>query len=395
MTDKTKKYSELGDREPIRVLQVLTIMNRGGAEAMIMNYYRNIDRTQVQFDFMLHREEEGAYDEEIRKLGGRIFIMPSIHPFKYKTYVRQLRDFFTEHPEYQIIHSHLNALSFIVLGMAKKLNVPIRISHSHTAVASNAIFKVFNKDSEKSIIVKDYIQHLLRRKVRRVASHYFACGQKAGEWLFGKENSTSFQIINNAIDTKPFQFDEQLSLEIKRKLGLTDQKIVGHIGRFNEYKNHLFLIEIFKELASLKPDYHLLLIGDGHLRAKTEKLVEAYDLKDRVTFLGVREDISALLQAIDLFVFPSLYEGLPVTLVEAQAAGIRIFASDRVTTEVDITGLVDFIGLELPAVMWAKSIDENSRYQRINTRDKVIKGGYDIKANVVDLQQFYLEHSKE
>lgn len=211
------------NKSPIRILQVLTIMNRGGAEAMIMNYYRNIDRTKVQFDFLLHRKEKGAFDDEILSLGGRIYKLDPIDPFAYRKYKQELDVFFKNHSEYSIIHSHLNALSFIILGVARKNGIKIRISHSHTAIHSKVILKIFKKGVNRSLLIKEFVQHLLRQNVRRVSTHNFACSTKAGQWLFGE--SGDFIIINNAIDTFKFIFDQDKRRIVKENLKLSDKKI--------------------------------------------------------------------------------------------------------------------------------------------------------------------------
>src|SRR5690606_33664746 len=313
---------------PIRILQILTIMNRGGAESMIMNYYRNIDRTKIQFDFLLHRKEKGAFDEEILSLGGKIYKLDPIHPLTYQKYKQNLEEFFKKHSEYSIIHSHINALSFIVLGVAKKTGIKVRISHSHTAIQSEVILNIFKKGVERTTMMKEFIQHLLRQKVRRASTHNFACSKKAGQWLFGETGD--FIIINNAIDTSKFIFNPDLKRTIKESLKLSNKRIIGHVGRFSEEKNHFFLIEIFKEILMIENDYHLVLIGGGNLTLKVKKLVDDLNISDKVSFLGIRDDIPNLLQAMDAFVFPSIYEGLPVTLIEAQASGLKIFASKNI-----------------------------------------------------------------
>lgn len=377
--------------QPKRILQVLTTMNRGGAETMIMNYYRAIDRTKVQFDFLLHRNEESAYDKEILQLGGKIYRVPSITPINYIKYKEALSLFFSKHQDYIIVHSHLNALSGIILGVARKKGVPVRISHSHLAVQPYILKKIFNKNTDVTAIIKDSIQTLIRKSVRKNSTHFFACGIKAGNWLFGKENASKVTIINNAIDVSKFTFSEKEREKIRKSLIIKDEKIIGHVGRFNEQKNHFFLIKIFKEIVSQDENVVLVLVGVGGLRSKIEDEVNKLGIRNKVRFLGLRDDIPNLLQAFDIFLFPSLYEGLPVTLVEAQAAGLRIVTSNRVTTEVDITQLVTFLSLGISSKEWASVVINNLDYKRRNTNKMIADGSYDVYTNALKLQNFYLD----
>lgn len=255
--------------KPLRILQVLTIMNRGGAETMIMNYYRNIDRTKVQFDFLLHRQEQGSFDEEIISLGGKIYRMNAISPKNYLNYRRSLSQFFDQHPEYKIVHSHLNALSFIILQIAKKKKIPIRIAHSHIAVEAFAIKKIFTPNTDVKATIKDSIQSLIRHRVRKYASHYFACGKKAAIWLYGKRNLEKVTIINNAIDSSRFTFNQNTRKKIRQNFQIPENaKLIGHVGRFDEQKNHFFIVKVFQELIKIESSAQLILIGDGGLRPK-------------------------------------------------------------------------------------------------------------------------------
>lgn len=383
----------MNKEKPIRVLQVLTIMNLGGAETMIMNYYRHVDRTKVQFDFLLHRQERGFFDDEIESLGGTIYRMPPISPKNYFIYKKRLNLFFDEHPEYSIVHSHLNALSSIVLSVANNKNIPYRIAHSHLAVESSVLKKVFKKNTDIKATTKDAIQSLVRGKVAKVATHFFACGEKAGDWLFGQKNKDKVTIINNAINASLFTYDAAKADKIKEEFGLKNKKIIGHVGRFNEQKNHFLLIKIFNEIYKKDNSSILLLIGDGNLKDKIKEEAKRLNIDKNIQFLGLRDNIPELLQSFDLFLFPSLYEGLPVTLVEAQAAGLKVVTSSTVTKEVDITGLITYIDLSTPEKDWADSVLSNINYTRKNTLEQIKKGGYDIFENAKNLQSFYLNRN--
>ncbi|MFE5321205.1 glycosyltransferase family 1 protein [Paenibacillus sp. NPDC056579] len=367
--------------EPIRVLQVASIMNRGGLETMLMNYYRHIDRSQIQFDFMVHREEEGHYDEEIRQLGGNIYRMLPIRPGNYSSYFKQLDDFFAQHREYRVVHSHINENSSFVLRAAKKAQVPCRIAHSHL--------------SDLGIDLKLPFRIYARLAMKDNPNRYFACSRNAGEWLFGKERSATKEVtvLNNAVHVKSFQFNQDIRNRIRKELQADDKLVIGHIGRFNKQKNHSFLIDIFQAIHAKRPDTMLMMVGDGHLREAIEKKVDRLGLTPAVRFLGVRSDISDLMQGMDLFLFPSLFEGLPVVMVEAQAAGLRCFASDTITKETDVTGRIDFMSLREPAELWAERILASS-YEHEDTSDSLRIHGYDTSTMSEWLTNYYLDHGQ-
>ncbi|MFH6769247.1 glycosyltransferase [Gaetbulibacter aquiaggeris] len=378
--------------KPIRVLQVLTIMNRGGAETMIMNYYRNMDRAKVQFDFLLHRMEHGVFDEEIERLGGRIHRLSNISFKNLSDYKKSLNIFFKENPEYKIVHSHLNALSVFVLRAAKNNSVPVRIAHSHTSLYNLNINPFSKKRHSLSFILKFVAQNYFKIKVPNYANYYYACGEKAGVWLYGKKNKSKIKIINNAIDAAQYSYDPKISTSIKEKLDLSHKFVIGHVGNFVPEKNHAFIIKVFNEIQKIDKSAVLILVGGGD-RANYEKMVKVLKLENNVMFLGVRPDVNNLLQAMDVFLFPSTNEGLPVTLIEAQASGLKIFASDEVSNELNITGLVDFVALKNPASFWANLILNSKSYHRKNTIESIINGDYDINKNASLLQEFYLKNT--
>ena len=377
----------------IRVLQVLTIMDRGGAETMIMNYYRTMDRTKVQFDFLLHRQKRGVFDDEIERLGGRIHRVSNISFKNLADYKKSLDAFFKENPEYKIIHSHLNALSVFVLKAAKNNTVPIRIAHSHTSLY-NLNLNPFSKNRHSlSFILRFFSHNYYKIKVPKYANYYYACGEKAGIWLYGKKNKSKITIINNAIDAAQFTYNSKLSASMKTTLGLDDKFVIGHVGNFVPEKNHAFIINVFNEIQKIEKNAILVLVGGGN-RSNYETLVKALNLESKVMFLGVRPDVNEILQAMDVFLFPSTNEGLPVTLIESQASGLKIFASDEISNELNITGLVDFIALKKPVTFWAHLILKSKTYHRKNTKDSIVSGDYDINKNASMLQEFYLKTSK-
>ena len=294
----------------IRILQCVNDMHRAGLETMLMNYYRNIDREKIQFDFLTHRPQRSDYDDEIESLGGKNYA-PRLYPQNYPKYFKWMKQFFSEHPEYKIIHSHIDAMSYLPLKAAKKANIPIRIAHSHNTAI----------DRDFKYLLKTYF----RFKLPKVANYYCACGKEAGEFLFpGKE----YMYVPNAIEIDRFLFNENVRMKKRRELGIKDEIVIGHIGRMSYQKNHKYLIDVFAEILKKKNDSILLLIGVGEKLDDIKKYVEKLGLSEQVRFLGNRADVDELYQAMDVFVMPSLFEGLPVVGVEAQFSGLSCIFSD-------------------------------------------------------------------
>lgn len=361
----------------LRVLQVVTHMERGGLESMLMNYYRYIDREKIQFDFLVHRQERAAYDDEIEAMGGKIYRLPRLVPWS-KAYLTALNRFFDEHPEYRIVHVHQDCLSSVILKAAQQHNIPVRIANSHNA----------NQDRNLKYPIKLWC----RRSIPRCATHLFACGKDAGDWMFG---GASYQIINNAIDTTAYTYDTNKRVELRRQLGLADELVIGHVGRFNPQKNHPFLMDIFAALLKKESNAVLLLVGGGEGMSKMREKVQELGIAEHVRFLGVRSDVADLMQAMDMFVLPSLYEGLPVTMVEAQAAGLPCIISDKVPPECILTeGLVDVMPLSASPGAWAEKILAKRAIPRTDRRAEIAAHGFDITTEAVKLQEFYLEANK-
>lgn len=358
--------------EPIRVLHVVTYMGRGGLETMIMNYYRNIDRSKVQFDFLTHRNERWDYDDEIERLGGKIYHLPKLNPFNPK-YLNALDNFFKKHKEYKIVHCHQDCLSGIVLKYAKKNGVPFTIAHSHNA----------NQDKNLKYLVK----LIAKKNICKYSDYLFACGKEAGEWMF---KTSDFEILNNAIDTKRYIYNEEKSLEMKEKLGVTDKFVIGHVGRFRPQKNHSFIIDIFKEVCEKEANSILLLVGDGPLEDEIKKKVHDLGLEDKVKFLGSRDDVNDLMQAMDVFMLPSLYEGFGIVLIEAQASGLKCVISESIPTDAIISKKVKQLSLDEDISSWAKEI-LCSKSERKEGIEDIEKSKYDIKSNAKWLENFYIE----
>ena len=359
---------------PIRVLQVVTHMERGGLESMLMNYYRHINREKVQFDFLVHRQERAAFDDEIESLGGKIYRLPRLVPWS-KSYLSALNHFFDKHPEYKVVHVHQDCLSSVILKVAAQHNVPTRVAHSHNA----------NQDKNLKYPIKLWY----RRSIPQYATNLFACGKDAGNWMF---NGALYQIINNAIDAAAYTYDPAKRTEMRCQLNLTNELVIGHVGRFNPQKNHPFLLDIFAVLLKKEPNAVLLLVGGGEDMPKIQAKVRTLGIAEHVRFLGVRSDVADLMQAMDVFVFPSLYEGLPVTMVEAQAADLPCLISDKVPPECILTeGLVDILPLSAEPETWARKILGKRDFPRTDRQAEIAVHGFDIATEAVKLQEFYLE----
>lgn len=361
---------------PIRVLHVVVNMNRGGAETLIMNVYRNLDRSKVQFDFLVHKKE-GAYEKEIMDLGGKIFRIPYITDVGHYGYARTLRCFFKEHPEYKIVHTHMDCMSGLVIQAANKTGVPVRISHSHAT------------QNEGNIIARIYKKYIGMRIIPN-ATHLLACSDIAARWLFGKKSVNSL-IIKNGVDLNKFSYNSETHKKKRIELLINDNTlVVGHVGRFCYPKNHMFLIDVFSQIKRKYPNSLLLLVGDGPLQSDIKKKVQQVGLENSVKFLGIRSDVEELMQAMDVLLFPSHHEGLPVTIIEAQACSLKCVVSDAVPKDADIGAkLINFINLKEDIDMWVDEVIKQYK-RRENIEVYLNNSGYNITHTSKKLQHLYL-----
>lgn len=368
---------------PKRILHIIHSMNMGGAETMLMNIYRNIDREQFQFDFMVHTNKESVYDKEILALGGRIYRVPGFRGINFKKYTDEWYTFFEQHDEYRIVHGHIGISAVLYLYLARKYGRYV-IAHIHSA-----------KPGRFSL--RQYIRSLYFYPIRYEADYFFACSKKAGMDRLGNRivHSQKFSVFNNGIAAEQFIFNKNVRKKIRAELGISaDAFVVGHVGRMDKQKNHLFLIDIFSEIKKREKRAQLLLVGDGSLRGQIEKKVQNYGLADSVIMTGVREDASALFSAMDVFVFPSLSEGLGIAAVEAQAAGLHAICSNVLPEEIKLTELIEFLP-PVDAGRWAKHVIKYAAgYLRRDMSAEMIRSHYDIGQTSQSLQQFYLRHWK-
>ncbi len=359
----------------VRVLHCVVGMNYGGYEAFIMNVYRNIDRTKIQFDFLA--SFPGSYDDEIRQLGGRIYYIPFITQKGPIAYQKNLNKFFKEHKEYTIVHSHMDKISGSIMVAANKANIPTRIAHSHN---------IANEGGILYHIVKDFYGLFVEPN----CNFRFACSPEAAQWMF-KDKRSACTVVYNGIDIKKYFPDTDVRNNIRKELGVQNNFVVGHVGRFSQQKNHDFLIDIFREIKNLRSDAKLLLVGTGDLEYTIKEKVANLGLTDDVIFYGTTNKVYEVMQAIDSFVLPSLFEGLGIVLIEAQSAGLYCTASSEVPQLAKITDNMQFLPLSESAQSWAKAILDKQRTE--TDKNQLLESDFNIEKTAQFLQNFYIERA--
>lgn len=370
----------------IRVLHVLGNTQLGGAESRVMDLYRHMDRERVRFDFLVHTEKEGHFDKEIKELGGQIFCVPRFRLYNFYSYRKAVKNFFEGHREFQAVQGHITSTASIYLPIAKKAGIPVTIAHARSAGVDKGI--------------KGKMTRWMRRNLSKKADYLFTCSELAGISVFGekavREGKTIF--IPNAIDCRLFAYNEKKRMELRRKLGIEDKYVIGHVGRFHYAKNHEYLLHIFAELCKKeklnedlknKKSFVLLLLGEGSGMEGARALAEELGIADRVYFLGNRDNIYDYYQAMDYFVYPSRYEGLPGTMVEAQASGLKCVMSDTICREVAVTELVHTMDIRADAALWADYIRETADYQRKSHVEEMQKAGFDVNGQAERMMAFY------
>lgn len=362
--------------EPIRILHILQRMEAGGTQALLMNIYRKIDRTKVQFDFLVVYKEKQFYDDEIEKLGGKIYRMSFREDLNLFKFQKDLRKFFDEHNEYKIVHCHAYTIGYFCLKEAKKHNIPIRIAHSH---------------NNETVHDFKYIPKLImQKKFTKYATDLFACSEEAGKYLF---KDKEFKVLKNAIDSESFVANDRVRKEIRKELELENKFVVGHVGRLHPQKNHDFLIDVFVEIKKKRKNAELILIGNGPSEEKIRNKIEKEDILDSVHFLGNRKDMNRIYQSMDVFVFPSLFEGLGIVAIEAQAAGIPIVCSEGLPPETDVSPIYCKLMLTDGAEKWACTalkVSENL-LAHTNMQKYIVDAGFDMNATAKQMEKYYLD----
>lgn len=361
----------------LTVLHVFGTLDRGGSETAIMNLYRRINRDCLRFDFVCHRQAPWAFEEEIRALGGRIYVAPRYKVWNHRSYMRWWSCLFANHPEIAVVHGHVHGTAAMYLSAARSAG-KTTIAHSHTTRHGG------------SLAVRA-AKRLFSPRIVRSADYLFACGIEAGQFMFGTSACTSsrFRVIHNAIDVDVFTLNPQVRAAVRAELDVRDQILVGHVGRFDYSKNHEFLLEAFAALLQLEPTSSLLLVGDGPLRHATEQRAKSLGVSESVIFAGVRPDVHRLMQAMDVLVFPSRFEGLGVVLIEAQAAGLHALASSAVPAAAKVTPELEFLSLGEKPETWAARVQVLAHRSRRDTRTEIASAGYDVAQVAVELQHFY------
>lgn len=363
----------------LRILHVIGLMGSGGAEALLMNLYRNIDREKIQFDFVVHAQERGFYDAEIESLGGRIFRTERFNVANYHSYKTFWDTFFDKHPEFLIVHGHINSSASIYLSSAKR-HGRIAVVHSHAT-----------RNQEKSL--RAYAFLVFAYPIRHIADYFFACSRQAGIDRFGKKvvDSPKFEVLNNGIQTSDYTFDPTVRAEIRNRCNVAENTlVVGNVGRFTFAKNHQFLLNVFYELHRVQPNSRLWLVGTGELENTIKEQVKRLHLDAAVVFIGQTNRVCEYLQAMDVFIFPSVFEGLGIALVEAQAAGLPCLVSENIQDEANIgCGLIKTLKISDGAKKWAEGALKAKDMSRSNTSQSVLKADFDIEKTARHLQAFY------
>jgi len=363
------------NNEPIRVAQIVGKWVGGGVESVIMNYYRNIDRTKIQFDFICDNDSTNIPYDEIESLGGNVILIPPYQKvFKYQKILKKI----LKENNYKIVHSHINTLSIFSLFAAWRAKIPVRIAHSHSTT---------NKLEKK----KNILKQVLRPFSKLFATHYFACTKHAGKWMFS--NKKEIYILNNAIELDKYKYNIDIRNKIRKELNIDeDTLVIGHIGRFVEQKNHKYLIDIFNEIHSKNNNSILILIGQGPLQDEIKDKVNKLGLDNNVLFLGQLDNANEYYQAFDIFLLPSLYEGLGMVLIEAECSGLLSYTSTEVPLEAKVTDNLYYMSLKDNPSIWSNNIlDSIKDYNRVSCEDIVKRSGYDITIESSKLVNKYKE----
>ena len=368
---------------PVRVLQVLGGTSLGGAESRVMDSYRHLDRSRIQFDFCVHSQEEGFFDKEIESLGGHIYRVPRFQVVNWLAYRKAWKDFFREHPGYVAVHGHMTSTASIYLPIAKAAGVPLTIAHARSAGVDPGL--------------KGAMTRFLRKNLGKKADVCLTCSRLAGEAVFGGKMVAAGRVttVPNAIDAREFAFSEKKRKQKRAELEIGEQEfVIGHVGRFGHMKNHAFLLDVFAEICRKVPDSRLLLVGEGGLMDSVREKAASLGLSDRVIFTGNQAQVADFYMAMDFFVFPSIFEGLPGSVIEAQASGLRCLVSDSVTDEVLITPLAQARSLSDKASVWAQNVLERRSYESEHMEQAIKEAGFDVSDQVKFLEKLYLQENR-
>ena len=374
-----------------KVLQVVSVPHRGGAETMIMNVLRQTDHDKIQYDFISHTPNKSDYDEEINSYGGKVIHIPSLGTIGIIRYIKKIMEINSKYGPYDIIHSHTNLQSAAVMLAAKLCNIKIRITHSHNT----------NWGMSSSVFSKLLIK-LAQISIKIFSTEYFACGKEAAIAMYGEKDykKNKVKIIQNGIDIDEFiqaTKHKNIRNKLRKEMNINEKSIViGHIGRYHHQKNHEFIIELGKKLKKDKLDFRILLVGTGDKFQDINKQISKEGLQSEVLQLGSRSDTPELYSVFDLFILPSRYEGLPLVMIEAQSSGKQCLVSDKISTESDMgLGLVEFLPIDRGAEPWLNAIKEKSFEGTTRSfyeiEQKISNRGFSSKTNAKILHEIYMK----
>lgn len=361
----------------IRILHIGMSTNPGGVENFVMNVYRKLDRSKIQFDFLVdHDYPKIAYEDEIVSLGGKVYREYYRRKEVLKPNRKSVKQFFKEHPEISGVHMHANTLNpmFRIIEIAKKCNIPIRILHSH------------NSGYMTKVKTKDFLYEKYAKLKLKSTTHLLACSEQAGQWMFGKEK---YSVLNNSIEIKKYVFDEKERKDIREQLDIkNDDILVGTVTRLNYQKNPLFMAKIYAELVKLNNHYKLLIVGDGELKKELEEFFKKEEIRENVIFVGKVENVTKYLSAMDIFLFSSRFEGFGIALLEAQVSGLTCYASNVVPKEIKCSENLNFLSLEENEEQWANTI-HNSKLNEDRNIDLDLFEEYSLEANISKIEKIY------
>lgn len=363
----------------IRVLRITGECKIGGVETIALNYYKNLNHERISMDFLFYGESHEKFSNELKKYGDRTFNVTDYKVGMINS-IREIKKI-VKNGNYDIVHAQLNTLNFFPLLGAKLGGAKVRIASNHSTA------------NLKYELKKSLVKYVLRPSCGLLATNYASCSQYAGEWAFGKRKMRNgkIRVIRNAIDLNKFKYDENVRIEKRKELGIDNNMfVVGHVGRFVKQKNHKFLIDVFCEIKKKNKNSILLLIGDGKLESEIKEYVKLKKIEDSVQFLGIRFDVNELMQAMDIFLFPSIYEGLGNVITESQAVALHSISSTAIPNEIKMTEYTDFLSLKQSPIIWAnKALEYNNNYERRDTHNDLIENGYEIKSASDHLLKYY------
>ena len=368
-------------KEEMRVLQIIGSMGLGGAETMIMNMYRNIDRKKLQFDFFLIDENIHYYEKEIVELGGIIYKTKKRSEDIIKHYIDLYK--VIKYKKYDVVQLHINNAAILLLSI-----IVVKLA------GASRIYTFAHSTMDWRSWRAKFLHFIFRPITNKLITKKLSCGNDASKWLYGEMNKQNVKVISPPVNCENFLFDEEKYNKYRQELGVENQKVYIHVGRFMKVKNHKFLIDIFKEIVNYEPESKLFLIGNGDLEEEVKEYCKMNGIYDKVIFFGNIDDVYNKFIASDIMIFPSLYEGFPTVLIEAQASGLNCFVSDSITKKIGITDLITFISLEKPPKKWAKIIlDSNNYNKKRKAYNSIIAENYDVKLIANEISKIYLEEN--